>query len=154
MVNIISGEINSGKTTKLINIFKTTGGDGFAAIKVYKNNEFYGYNLTRLSNNEIIPFISIDKFDDELFKLSRFSFSKKGFIFANKIIDETLINKKTLYIDEIGPLELSKKGFYTSFKKALKKNIEIYVCIRSSCIQNVIKEFKIKNYKIITEVIK
>ena len=155
MVNIISGEINSGKTTNLINIFKkTNSGDGFASIKVYKNNKLYGYNLTRLSNNKTVPFISTTTFNDVIFKLDRFNFSKRGFNFAKKIINETLHNKKTLYIDEIGPLELSKKGFYLSFKTALKSNVDIYVCIRSSCIKSVIKEFEIKNYKIITEVMK
>ena len=167
MINIITGKIQSSKTTKLISLFeKHKNGDGFACKKVYKNEKFIGYNIVHLQTGKAIPFAYL-KFDkrvsslavmkyipkdwNEKFQFGQFSFSKEGFIFAEKIIDSTIKNNiEPIFIDEIGPVEiLMKKGFYKLMKKVLKSKIECYITIRNDMLDKFVEEFHVNKYNVI-----
>jgi nucleoside-triphosphatase THEP1 len=154
MIYIITGEINQGKTEKALSIFNFTGGDGFISRKIFKNNTFYGYEITRLSTNESIPLAlksdSIPPLWDEILSTGSFSFSEKALAFAESIIDE-IMNSDTnpVFVDEIGPLELEGKGFFNIVNELLQTEKDIYLTVRKSCLEDVIELFKLERYEIV-----
>jgi nucleoside-triphosphatase THEP1 len=156
MVYIVSAEINEGKTQKLLAIYnELKQGDGFVSRKIFLNGEdFIGYEIVRLSTNEKMPLAYKSRYVpsdwDEVYRYGPFSFSKKAFAFAGRIIDDTTIyNIEPVFIDEIGPLELEGKGFAALLEKVLKTQKDVYITVRNHCARDVIKEFNIQNHKTI-----
>ena len=154
-VYIISGAVNSGKTTKLRAIYdEIHQGDGFVLKKVYKAGCYIGQQLERLSNQKRVPFSYKRTFLppnwDEVYMYHDYSFSKQGLEFAYKIAVE-MIEKKIdpVFIDEIGPLELMGLGFADLFRQLLQTKKVIYVTVRDNCVLSVIDRFKIKEYSFI-----
>lgn len=156
MINIITGKIRSGKTTKLSSLFeKDKKGDGFACIKMFKNEKFIGYNIAHLQTKKSIPFAYFKKYTtenwNEKFQFSRFSFSKEGFEFADKIINSAIENDiEPIFLDEIGPVEiLLKKGFYRIIKKILNSKKECFITVRDDMIDEFVEEFGVDEFNVI-----
>ncbi len=136
-------------------MYRCKRGDGFISRKTFKNNIFYGYEIVRLSTGESIPLAcksdSTPLLWDEIYTVGLFSFSKKGFIFAESIADEMIKgDANPVFIDEIGPLELEGKGFFKILKELLLTEKDIYITVRKSCLKDVIEVFKLERYEIIT----
>jgi nucleoside-triphosphatase THEP1 len=155
MIYIITGGIDEGKTRGLEAIYRQMKkGDGWTSRKVFLNEEFVGYEILRLSTNEKLPLAYKKKYVppgwDEIYSIGPFCFSKRAFEFAGKIIDEIIDkNINPVFIDEIGPLELQGKGFCPMLEKILKTQKDVYIVVRSHCVEAVINRFEIKNYEII-----
>lgn len=130
-------------------------GDGFVSKKIFVNNkDFIGYEIVRLSTDEKIPFAYKSQYMppnwDEIYRYGPFSFSKGAINFAERIGNEIITNSVgPFFIDEIGLLELSGTGFSTILEKILKTQRDIYITVRNRFVEDVIKKFKIRNYKII-----
>lgn len=154
MVFIITGAVNSGKSTYLLSLYqKQKTGDGFYNRKLFNGIAFIGQELVWLSTEISCPFSfrinSIPEEWDELYTYKEYSFSKKGLLFAKSIISDILQNSEPAYIDELGPLELMEKGFYHEFQSLLKLRKDIYTVIRYECLSDIIKKFDINEYRII-----
>jgi nucleoside-triphosphatase THEP1 len=156
MVHIVSAGIDEGKTQKIEALYRQLQqGDGWVSRKIRLNREFVGYELERLSTAEKMPLAykrpHVPAHWQEVDEYGPFLFSKQAFAFAEKIIDE-LIEKgvEPVFIDEIGPLELSGRGFCPLLQNLLKTPLESYIAVRSQCVQEVIKKFAVKEYRIIT----
>ena len=158
MIYIISGAVNEGKTRKMASIYnKLKQGDGFLSKKIFAgpgHKTFTGYEITRLATGQSMPLAykagHIPARWDELTTCGPYCFSKAAVAFAHRIIDD-IIDRATgpVFIDEIGPLELTGKGFAPLFKKALQTREDIYVSVRNSCVAGVIEKFRIRDYEII-----
>lgn len=149
MVHIVAGAINSGKTTKLQEIFKKCPtGDGFILSKNFHDGHNIGQQILRLSTGEHLPFSYRIPYLpcnwDHIYTYKDYSFSRSGFAFAASIIYE-LIEKKVspVFMDEIGPLELMGTGFHDLFKNLLKMNGDIYIAVRETLLHNVMDHFRI-----------
>jgi nucleoside-triphosphatase THEP1 len=156
MVYVVSGGIDEGKTTQMKNIYEQLGtGDGFISQKIFAGqNGFTGYEMVRLSTNEKMPLAykaeHVPHGWDEIHRRGPFRFSKTAFDFAEGIIADIIeTGTEPLFMDEIGPLELEGKGFCKTFEKALKTGKDIYIAVRSHCVEDVIKKFNIRNYELI-----
>ncbi len=155
MVYIITGGIDEGKTRKIEAIYRQMKkGDGWVSRKIFLNEEFVGYEIVKLSTGEKLPLAYKKEYIpsgwDEIYSIGPFSFSKRAFEFAGKIIDEIIEkNINPVFIDEIGPLELQGKGFCPMLEKILKTQKDIYIVVRSHCVDDVVNNFEIKNYEII-----
>ncbi|NNG65935.1 nucleoside-triphosphatase [Caldanaerobacter subterraneus] len=159
-VNMITGDINNGKTTKLIEIFEdknTNEIDGIVSVKVFdeRTGEFIGYNLQKLSDNSKVTLCILkekyhDNFDN-FFEFGRFIFSEKAFEFAESVIKELIKEKEviSIIIDEIGELEAQGKGFANAFEMAISSNKEVYIGINPKNIVKIVNKFRITNYTII-----
>ncbi len=149
MINIVTGNKNTGKTTYLKKLYeKTQKGDGFLCTKHFEKNNFIGYDLLHLKTSEHIQFIRIKtKLPSnwiEKYEIGIFSFSEQGFDFAENIIKNLI--EEPVFIDEIGPLEiLEQKGFYALMNNLLDK--KIYLTVRESLYDELLKTFNI-NQKI------
>lgn len=153
MINIITGSIDSGKTTNFIELFKIIGsGDGFITRKVYIDDYYVGQEIIQLSTGKGKLWSVIGKKPDEwneAFNYYNYSFSKEGLDFGESIIVSILQSTKhPIFIDEIGPLEVEEKGFHRLFSWCLNSEKEMYVVIREGCIKDVINKYNIKSYTI------
>ena len=159
MLTIITGEIGSGKTARMLEIFrglKDEGADGVASTKVIRNMEFEGYDLLRLASGErrclaVRKPLYIGEFERPLF-YDQFVFDADAFLFgvdvAAAAISDPLIGH--VFLDEVGPLELEGKGFHPVlgplFKEEVTGKKQVYVCVRGSCVEPVITKYGIKSY--------
>lgn len=153
MINIITGSVNSGKSTKLVHIYKSLGkGDGFFNKKIYNENSYIGQKIVRLSTDESIIWSLKGQLPNcwqEECNYKTYSFSKSALKFAEQIINPLLESEEPIFIDEIGPLELENKGFHKLFQRCVILNNELYVVIRKSCLKLILDKYDIKSYKII-----
>jgi nucleoside-triphosphatase THEP1 len=157
MVYIVAGGIDEGKTQHMIDLYhKKEQGDGFISRKIFVDgNGFIGYELVRLGTGEKLPLAYKSEHVpgdwDEIYRFGPFSFSKKAFAFAERIIAE-IIDKgiEPVFIDEIGPLELRGQGFCNVLKNVLKTQRDVFLAVRNHCVKEVIEKFAIQNYNVIT----
>ncbi len=156
MVNIISGEIDSGKTTKMLQIYNDIKcGDGFITKKFYINGTNAGQEIIRLSTGDGLIFSLKKNFLQENWNERHsyydYSFSEIGLKFAEEIIEASIVKDiQPIYIDEIGPLEICyEQGLYNTFMNVLSAKREIYVSVRYDCLDKFIKKFEIEKYSII-----
>jgi nucleoside-triphosphatase THEP1 len=156
MVKIITGPINTGKTSWLVNDFKSKKhADGFACKKVKVNDEHIGYELVHLATGETCQFIRkinhIPEGWNEAFRLGmHYTFNKEGFNFAEKICDKALKNKVScFYLDEVAHLELKDQGFAEILKRILDAKIDLVLVVREALVEKICEKFGIKEYEII-----
>lgn len=154
-VHIITGGVNTGKTTRLLSIYHELElGDGFINAKVYDAGQYTGQRIVRLSTGESVNFSFKKEFIplnwDEEYTYDVYSFSRRGLIFAYNTVSDIILKKiEPIFIDEIGPLELQRQGFFDILAMLLKLKREIYITVRDSCVESVIKEFNIEKYNTI-----
>jgi len=155
MINIITGNINSGKTTRLLCIYNAKQqGDGFYSPKIFIDGHYAGQEVVRLSTEERKLFSFKKGFIpegwDEQYYYHSYSFSNNGFLFVRNIVLDIMQNNiEPIYVDEIGPLELNEQGFYNILNLLLKTDKDMYITVRESCIKDVIKKFRLSDCNII-----
>lgn len=157
MIYIITGDINSGKSTYLLSLFyKNNMGDGFYNRKLFADSSYIGQEVIHLSTGNTCPFSYRSDYIregwDELFTYQDYSFSHSGLLFCRDIINNMLNNNQPAYIDEIGPLELQEQGLYDDFRRLLQTKKDIYVVIRNRCLSEVLYKFEIKQYIILMNI--
>ncbi len=157
MVYIISGPVNSGKTTGMISLYGKTGfGDGIVSVKKCNFHGVYGYDCTRLSTGETRPMARLKNLLpvnwDELYLFGPYSFSLAGFQFAKDSIEDILgKNQSPVFIDEAGPLELREMGHFNSIRKVLNSGLDLYLVVRSGLVDDVARFFGISDYRLLRE---
>lgn len=166
MVKIITGKINSGKTTRLNEIYQQEKkGDGIISKKVMEDKNVYGYLGMRLSDNfEFIYMIheniyyrnisnDIDGYEAKfIYSIGPYKIYKSALKKIRKIYKELIENNvEPLYFDEVGKLELNGLGTSKWIKKALDKELNVYMTVREDFIEEVIENFSIKEYEIINK---
>ena len=124
MIFIVTGPVHSGKTTLLKNINqemrrKELKIDGFLSESQWKGQEILGYDLLDLTEEKSYPFIrrSGEKNWD---KIGPFYFIPETLALAKQIIKRTQ-NTDICVIDEVGPLELTGKGFWPELEGSLMR---------------------------------
>lgn len=156
MINIITGDIDSGKTTRMYEFYQQARfGDGFVTKKIYLNNINIGQRIIRLSNGEDRVFSLKKNFIpyswNEKYRYYDYSFSTEGINFAERIIYDTVFNKhEPIFIDEIGPLEIfNKQGLFNSLNEVIDYEMELFVVVRDECLKPFLERFDIKHYSIL-----
>ena len=156
MVTIVTGPINTGKTTWLMKDYASReNADGFGCRKVKENDEHIGYELVHLATGETCQFIrKINHISDgwnEAFRLGmHYTFNKEGFAFADKICDEALAKGvKCFYLDEVAHLELKGQGFANILRRILAADIDLILVVREALVEKICQAFDIKDYKVI-----
>lgn len=165
MVKIITGKINSSKTTRITEHYlECKKGDGIISKKVMQDNKVFGYKASRLSdnlefsfmihedfyNNDLYP--EVDVFDNKFSsQIGPYKVFTKAMKKVNSIYKD-LIRRKVapLYFDEVGKLEIEKNGFYKMIKKALKNDVDIIFTAREDLVEEIVDIFNISNYEIIS----
>ena len=118
MIYLLTGPVNSGKTSWVLNDYQNfPEADGFACKKVWVGAEMTGYDLFHLKTGLTCPLIRtfnhIPPGWDETARLSdRFSFSSAGLLLPVRITQNAILNNiRRFYLDEAGHLEVQGDGF-------------------------------------------
>ena len=154
MLNIVTGRINSRKTTKITELYKFLNiGDGFVSLKNMNEDIVHSYDILRLSTNEKRRLVIRDIYSDSDFvkccQIGPYMFSKSAVEYIEKTFRELIANKVSpLFLDEIGLLELENLCFHNIFIELLESNLDVYVTIRKDLLEKIIEKYKIKEYNL------
>lgn len=162
LVKIICGGKNSGKTTlavKLAESYRKKGikPAGILSVSDDKNKKLY--HFLDLSTGDKIPAVSeLPLNDNDGWKkrdFSRFYFSDSAFEASNRILELTLNDgtagaAELVFVDELGPLELSGSGNFKSVKKLLRElNGTLILVIRETLVEKFTAKLEIDHFEII-----
>lgn len=150
---IFSKPIHSGKTTTLMQWCKHQKCAGILMPDINGCRKFYNVETKNYFDTEC------KQPDTESYtSIGKYHFSNTAFNQANDIIINSLHKQiDYLIIDEIGKLELNKKGFYAALQATLKAysnkqfNGKILLVVRDNLLNDVLTYFNINEYEIITE---
>lgn len=154
MVYLITGNRDQGKTLYLESLYKETGrGDGIISPKIFRNGCFAGYEVRRLSTGETVPLAvkrdSTGAEWDEACRQGEYSFSRRGLEFARRVFRELDREALTpLYLDEVGPLELSGRGF-PLLEVLQNEERDLYLTVRSNLLERLIMGFSLSRYRVL-----
>lgn len=146
--NIISGDIGSGKSDRLLQAYlqlKKKGAkiSGWITNAHVEDGKRSGYDIVFISDSVEAPpkrFIREHEFEGA-FKWKRFWFDKAVFEEASMLVDSSL--PEILIVDEVGPLELADhKGFWDILPKIFNKFETTITVVRTSCKQSLMEQFK------------
>ncbi|NLF29190.1 MAG: hypothetical protein GX592_14955 [Clostridiales bacterium] len=157
-VNIVTGEVNSGKTTRMRALFRRTiAADVILSEKIFDGGRFLGYRLVRLKSGEARTLALCEEAYLGQFaqacRLDRFVFSAEGLRFGIRTLERLCFNPAVgaLFLDEVGPLELQGQGFAGVLPQLLRAEKELYITVRSSCLPEFLQKFEITEYRLIQE---
>ena len=155
MVTFVTGKMNSGKTTKLYELYQETlEGDGFLAIKHMIDSTVAEYDAKRLSADEMFPYVVRDVYDDgskpilcqigpyRLYEDAVRKMEKE----LRRLIDYSI---QPIYLDEIGVLELEGKCFATVLQEMVDSKLDLVLTVRRDLLERVVERFHIKEYTIV-----
>ncbi len=153
MKTIITGNINSGKTTALIEHYQThKRGDGFACIKIMRGSRVHAYEALRLKTGER-KLLTIHKNDYDC------AMGEAQTIGPYRLLNRTIAWMENamqtmkqhavapIYFDEIGPLEIAHQGFHAILKLCLE--CDYVVVIRKQCLEDAIAQYQMHDATIV-----
>lgn len=153
MVTIVVGGINSGKTSRLLKIFEETDhADGFVAIKNMMNHTVIGYDMLQLKTNEKRSFIVRDTLLPDNFntltKMGPYCFSKDTLEWVEQSLRYMISHGvETVFLDEIGPLELEGQCFDGILTELVDSGCDLYITVREKALEGVLERYNITNYE-------
>jgi nucleoside-triphosphatase len=147
-VYILTGKKHSGKTTHLLNNYAADENAAGILSPVIDGKRFFLDIKTK------------ERFDMEaspgeqgILQIGSYVFSQKAFDRAVSILENSLHEKPSwLIIDEIGPQELSGKGFCGLLEKIMagSLSLRVLIVIREELVTDVVDRFKISNFTVLT----
>jgi nucleoside-triphosphatase THEP1 len=155
MVTIVTGKVNSGKSTTLLHHYeKHLNGDGFIAIKKMVDHVHYGFNLMRLSSGNTLPWmVHQNYYHNDFAKTMKFGpyyLNLNLLDLVEEATDEMLEQKVSpIYVDEVGVLELNGGGYHNIIRKILKSGTDLVIAVRDDLVPSVLTYFDIKDYELI-----
>lgn len=161
MITIITGKINSGKTTNIITHFELNRvGDGIISRKIMIEDRVYGFNGVRLSTNYEFLMMIHDQFSnpnpniDAIFKyaydIGPYHVLQNGLDYIDIAYHDIISNHiSPVFFDEVGMLELQDLGFATYINQALENDLDIVMTVREDLISKITQKFSIENFEIV-----
>ena len=148
-INILTGPVQSGKTTRLIAWVKFHRHcAGILSPIINKQRFLYSILTDDYCRLESVDDPAVGK---DIIKIGRYSFLQSTFQWARQEL-QTAMKKKPPYlvIDEIGPLELSGKGLEPMVTKILQKYIRtekhhLILVVRENLLEEVISHYNLQD---------
>ncbi|MFV0482550.1 MAG: nucleoside-triphosphatase [Bacteroidales bacterium] len=154
-MKIITGDINSGKSTRFLKYFSDFENRvGLYSKKLYdEGGVIVGYDLVLLPLGKTLPFIMLreqvdEKNLDNYYMQGCFAFSKEAFAAAEEYV-RSFPDDTALWIDEIGGLELKGLGYDSLLKVALESGRDIVIVVRQDLLGQVRDKYGIKEHEIL-----
>ena len=133
-VTLITGERNSGKSERFLEAYrKVSTGIAICSEKMYDEDQVTGYRMRLLPDGISCPFIESEEemkdFDRYEYQ-GHFRFRKEAF---DRAIQFVMDHKEadTVWIDEVGKLELSGKGFAPLIRLLVKQDRDMVLVVRA-----------------------
>jgi len=126
-VIIISGEVQEGKTTfllELVSLLKSQDVPlkGFIAKGIHKEEGRIGYDLVDVETDASEQYIRIEKLPSA-YRHGKYYFSPQGLEFGRKILQKAdKQNTSLIIIDEVGPVELKGKGWAEEIERLVNNS--------------------------------
>ena len=138
---IVTGKRGEGKTTLMLKLAEAVSNPlGFVSIhdhdSYYLKNLATGESRLLMTDKPLFPF-----------RVGKFFADSAVFDYAEKTLSE--IEKGDVFLDEIGALELSGKGFDEILRKLLKKKITLTIAVRDTNLESVIDHYGIKDCSVL-----
>lgn len=157
-VNIVTGEVNAGKTARMRKLFcQTIAADGILSDKIFGDGRFLGYRLMHLKSGEARTLALCEEAYQgqytEACRLGSFVFSAEGLCFGIRILEGLCADPAigALFLDEVGPLELRGQGFAGVLPQLLRAEKELYITVRSVCLPEFLNKYKVAEYRLIQD---
>jgi len=148
---ILSGPVDNGKTSALIQFVSqarssTNAVAGVLSPKLYHNGEFLGYDIELIRQELRFPLARLQP-EPGTFPLGRFHFFHSVF---SRLLTEFTPPRPSLFIlDEIGPIELSGRGFAPTLPAVLKLPATVVLTIREQCLTEAVECFSLQGAQLI-----
>ncbi|PIQ09316.1 MAG: hypothetical protein COW71_07250 [Ignavibacteriales bacterium CG18_big_fil_WC_8_21_14_2_50_31_20] len=148
-INIITGKIRSGKTTFLQNlILSLSEVEGIIQPTIGEKRFFQD-----VKSKQIKEITSQEK-NESTFRLGKFIFNDKSFLWAKNILEKAVNDvSKIIIVDEYGPLEISGKGLEPVVSKIIEsvknnKNMKLIIIVRETLAEEFIEKFNLDKSEI------
>ena len=146
---LLSGPIHSGKTSALIEFAQQHSRPGGFLCPDIDGKR----HLLNLHSHQLHPFQIDTPISEQDICIGKYVFSSNTFQIAHTILNSAADQQCSYFIiDEIGKLELDKKGLEPALSKALSvlKNTRLILVVRDYLLKDVIAHYKLDNADIIT----
>ncbi len=155
MIHIVTGRIDSGKTTRMLTLHEQLGGDGFVSIKHMGADGPLRYECQRLSSGERFT-LAVRTASNEPSPAASTLGPYRFFLEATKRVENVmsaLVERRIepLFLDEVGPLELRGDGFDAVVSLLVDSCLDVYLSVRQSALEQVIEQYGITNYRIVPQ---
>jgi len=151
---IITGKIDSGKTTFIKNLIenlkeKKIKVGGIYSQKIFENNVRIGYDLFDINTNKSEIFLR-KNINGNYNKIGIFSIFPKALeLRIESLKPENNTENKIVIIDEIGNLEFSDKAWAKSLEELIKfPQNHILIVVRETLTEKVIEKWNLQNYTV------
>ncbi len=140
---ILTGEIKTGKTTRLMQwATNKTSIDGIFQPVIDGRRFIY-----HISSKTLKPLETMQT--ENIISIGKYKFSIQTFEWAQEILREAFNNQnKWIIIDEVGPLELKGTGLEPEFHKLISEtknsSVKLILVIRNSILNDVIKFYNLE----------
>lgn len=138
---IITGGINEGKSTYIARLISS---DIFP-LGFVSDKDSDGYCLRDLESGESVRYLSKSERYDSTLGMWNFNPA----VFDNVYRKLSKIENGSVYLDEIGRLELSGGGFDKSLKLLLSRDIDLTITVRDEFLYKVIERYGLHSAQII-----
>ncbi|MFA5006763.1 MAG: nucleoside-triphosphatase [Candidatus Izemoplasmatales bacterium] len=158
MVTIVTGGIDSCKTTKLTSLFAESGkGDGFAMIKRLAGRHVRGYDARRLSTGVEIPLVHRRGFEPEglavACEIGPYLFARESYDRVVRELTEMVAARTSpIYFDEIGELELSGSGFDDAIAALAASGLDLVLVVRDEFVERAIARYGFRNATVVDSI--
>ncbi|MGB9861588.1 MAG: nucleoside-triphosphatase [Candidatus Bipolaricaulaceae bacterium] len=150
---IISGPIGAGKTLASLALAAHLKKEGLTiggvvSPRVIRNGETVGYRVKDLRTGKELLLCAREPFPGA-FPFRRFFFSQKALDFANLVLREAAKEAEVIVVDEVGPLELSGRGFALGLWAARESSAFLILTVRPSLLSEVERWLKLENGSVV-----
>ena len=146
---ILSGEIGAGKTSVAIHLAAELGEQGVAvggvlSPRIVQDGATVGYTVRDLATDEERPFASLDP---PGVPVGKFFVVEQGLAFARCAIEQATASAQTVFVDEVGMLELAGNGLALAVQALLQSQVLPVLLVRSSFVEAVVNAFSITRFR-------
>lgn len=157
MLHIVTGEVNTGKTTRMKELFllRQEAADGLISEKIGEGGDFRGYRLVHMQGRTTMELALLsDVYHGQFPKACQFGpfvFSLPAFRFGVDLLRRLCADPTvgTVFLDEVGPLELRGQGFAAVLPVLLHSGKDLFLTVRSDCLHEFLDFHRIRQYQCI-----
>jgi len=146
---ILSGEIGAGKTSVASHLAaeldeQRVAVGGILSPRIIEDGATIGYTIRDLMTDEERPFASLDP---PGVPVGKFFIAEQGLAFARCAIEQATTSVQTVFVDEVGKLELAGNGLAPAVQALLQSQVLSILLVRSSFVEAVVHTFSITRFR-------